>query len=149
MDGHYMTSSAALARMLARLQKVRRSGRDRWTACCPAHDDARPSLSLKLQPDGRILLHCFAGCSAHEVVSAAGMDLAELFPQQELGLHRRPKVDRPFSLHDVVRCLAVDALLIVQCANVLLRGEALTEAGHSSLKAAAARFLAAEGLLDA
>ena len=46
----------------------------RWTAggglCrCPAHDDRRPSLSVRV---GRrtLLLHCFAGCAAADVLRA-------------------------------------------------------------------------------
>jgi hypothetical protein len=34
-------------------------------ACCPAHDDRNPSLSVRRAPDGRVLVHCFAGCSLH------------------------------------------------------------------------------------
>ncbi len=36
---------------------------------CPAHDDASPSLSVRLG-DSAILFHCFAGCSAAEVMKA-------------------------------------------------------------------------------
>ena len=34
-----------------------------WMACCPAHDDRSPSLSIANGTGGRILLTCFAGCS--------------------------------------------------------------------------------------
>jgi hypothetical protein len=36
---------------------------------CPAHDDGSPSLSVRLG-DAAILFHCFAGCTAHEVLKA-------------------------------------------------------------------------------
>jgi putative DNA primase/helicase len=36
---------------------------------CPAHDDRRPSLSVR-PGRTRLLLHCFAGCSAAEVLRA-------------------------------------------------------------------------------
>lgn len=45
-------------------------------ACCPAHSDRRPSLSLADAPDGRLLLNCKAGCSFEAVISVlrgAGM----------------------------------------------------------------------------
>ena len=45
----------------------RRSG---WLARCPAHADRGPSLSLANAPDGRLLLHCFAGCTFAEVRAA-------------------------------------------------------------------------------
>jgi hypothetical protein len=149
MDQSNETGMAALDRLIARLHKVKRTGQQRWVACCPAHDDSRPSLSLRQQPDGRILLHCFANCAVTDVVAAVGMDMTDLFPQPIEGVHRRAKVNKPFNLHDVVRCLAADALLIVQCSNLMLRGGTLTPATHQSLVAAAARFQAAEGVLDA
>jgi len=44
---------------------------------CPAHDDYNPSLSIT-EKDGRILWHCFAGCSQQEVYQA--LILANLLP---------------------------------------------------------------------
>jgi hypothetical protein len=38
-------------------------------ACCPAHDDRNPSLSVRRAPDGRVLVHCFAGCSLDAVLA--------------------------------------------------------------------------------
>jgi len=41
----------------------------RWSALvhCPCHEDQRPSLSLRLVA-GRVLFHCFAGCSQQDVL---------------------------------------------------------------------------------
>lgn len=36
---------------------------------CPAHQDNSPSLSVTVK-DGRLLLHCFAGCSQQAVIHA-------------------------------------------------------------------------------
>jgi putative DNA primase/helicase len=41
-----------------------------WVARCPAHDDRTPSLSLADGHDGRLLVKCWAGCSAHDVLAA-------------------------------------------------------------------------------
>ena len=41
--------------------------RPRGQVHCPAHDDARPSLSIT-ERDGRTLLHCFAGCTQEAVI---------------------------------------------------------------------------------
>jgi hypothetical protein len=51
-----------LAPILFTLEGVRR-GAGGWVARCPAHDDHSPSLSIGSGQDGRILLHCFRGCS--------------------------------------------------------------------------------------
>ena len=40
-----------------------------WMARCPAHDDRTPSLSLADGHDGRLLVKCWAGCSAGDVLS--------------------------------------------------------------------------------
>ena len=39
---------------------------------CPAHDDRRPSLSVRLGRS-RLLLHCFAGCSARDILRSAAI----------------------------------------------------------------------------
>ena len=33
-----------------------------WVVRCPAHDDRNPSLSISTGKDGKVLLHCHAGC---------------------------------------------------------------------------------------
>jgi len=48
---------------------------------CPAHDDRDPSLSIAFLPDGRVLVHCHAGCEAASVVAAAGLTMESLFPE--------------------------------------------------------------------
>jgi len=44
-----------------------------WIDRCPGHDDRTPSLSIKLAPDGRLLLHCHAGCRFEDILAAAGI----------------------------------------------------------------------------
>jgi len=47
--------------LLSKLPGVRKSGSG-WSARCPAHDDRHASLSVSSSDDGRVLLHCHAGC---------------------------------------------------------------------------------------
>jgi putative DNA primase/helicase len=69
-----------LENVLSRLKKVRRSGKGR-VACCPAHDDSGPSLSIDEGDDGRVLLICrSAGCTTESIVAAIGLTMADLFP---------------------------------------------------------------------
>jgi putative DNA primase/helicase len=58
------------------------SGKGRWNARCPAHDDNRPSLSIAEGKEGRTLLKCQAQCSTEAVVAACGLTLADLFDKQ-------------------------------------------------------------------
>ena len=64
--------------MLGRLEKVTDRGGGQYSACCPAHEDKSPSLSIR-ETDDRLLLRCFAGCGANEIVAAVGLSLADLF----------------------------------------------------------------------
>lgn len=49
-------------------------------AKCPAHPDTTASLSVGRGDDGRTLLKCFTGCATEAVVTAAGLTMADLFP---------------------------------------------------------------------
>lgn len=49
-------------------------------ARCPAHEDSRASLSVSEASDGKLLLKCFAGCTAEAICAALGVKLADLFP---------------------------------------------------------------------
>ena len=73
--------------ILQRLDKVKKAGNG-YQARCPAHDDSGPSLSLLEGDDGRVLLHCFAGCSTAAVVADIGLTMVDLFPPT--GTPRRP-----------------------------------------------------------
>ncbi len=71
---------APVESVLARLKGVRTSLHG-WVACCPAHFDREPSLSIGLGDEGQVLLNCFAGCSLERIVEAMGITVAELFPR--------------------------------------------------------------------
>ena len=68
----------------AKLEGVETNGH-RAKARCPAHEDRHASLSVSEGDDGRILVKCFAGCAAEEVVSAMGLKLSDLFKSQNVG----------------------------------------------------------------
>lgn len=78
------TGSACLEKVLGRLDKVKAAGSGRWKACCPAHDDREPSLSVREADDGKVLVHCWAGCTTREILAAIGLELRDLFPGDKL-----------------------------------------------------------------
>jgi putative DNA primase/helicase len=65
--------------ILCKVKNERRSGGG-WTAQCPAHDDERNSLSISEGEDGRVLLHCHAGCLVEQVCAGLGIELKDLMP---------------------------------------------------------------------
>lgn len=75
---------ADIQALINRLEKVRETGRDRYIAKCPAHDDGDPSLSIRQLPDSRILLRCFAGCGAVDILNALGLNWQSLMPDDGL-----------------------------------------------------------------
>lgn len=64
---------------LSRLKAVKNNGSG-YIACCPAHDDKNPSLSVSQSSDGeKILFNCFAGCSTEAILSSMGLSKTDLF----------------------------------------------------------------------
>jgi putative DNA primase/helicase len=68
----------SLAEITAKLKNVKRSGTG-FTAQCPGHHDHHNSLSVSQGDDGKILLHCHAGCETEKIVSALGLSWHDLF----------------------------------------------------------------------
>ena len=128
--------------LLSKLDKVKRTGPNRWHARCPAHDDKGPSLSIRETDDGRVLVHCFAGCSVHEIVQAAGLELSDLFPPRLAGDHARPE-RRPFPASDALRAIAFEALVVCAAAAALATGEPLSAVDRERLLQAGERIQSA------
>jgi putative DNA primase/helicase len=59
----------ATAETIAKTLGGRKAGPG-WTACCPAHDDRTPSLSITDSDDGKVLVRCHAGCEQERVIAS-------------------------------------------------------------------------------
>ena len=66
--------------LLKELPGFKATGKNQYEARCPAHDDAKASLSISTGTDGRILLKCHAGCSVDAILEKIGLDKKDLFP---------------------------------------------------------------------
>ena len=77
------TGSACLDKVLSCLDKVKPVSPNKWKACCPAHDDKNPSLAISETSNGTILLKCWTGCTAQQIISAIGLELRDLFPGEK------------------------------------------------------------------
>ena len=58
---------------------------------CPNHDDRRPSLSVRLSDDGRILLKCHAGCPNDEIIET--LRRRGLWPSREPAERRETRYE--------------------------------------------------------
>ena len=111
--GRYLSADA----LLSRLNKVQKIGLGRWKACCPAHDDKTPSLAIREEDDGRVLIKCFAGCSALDVITAVGLEWDALFPERPPSPEGYKPIKRPFYPTDAFEALRHEAHVIGIVAN--------------------------------
>ena len=76
-----MTIEAFIASLPADA-RVKASGARGWSCRCPAHEDREASLSIGVGGEGRILLKCFAGCTADAICHALKLTLKDLMPDK-------------------------------------------------------------------
>jgi hypothetical protein len=120
--------------LLSRLTKVRgRNGS--WIACCPAHDDRSPSLSIREEGD-RVLVHCHAGCNVADVLGAVGLDMTDLYPPQPEPGPQPPHKRVKLYAGDVLRCLHSEALVVMVAAHNVASGIRLTPEDMERLRTA-------------
>jgi len=68
--------------VLTRFQVSKRYG-NKAQCICPAHDDREASLSIT-RDNGKILIHCHAGCSTDQVLEAVGLQLKDLYEDDQI-----------------------------------------------------------------
>ena len=93
--------------ILERLSKYRQVGDSQWMACCPAHNDGSPSLSITELADERVLINCHAGCGALDVLTAVGLSWGAVMPPSDN--YRSTDHRKSDKLDDFVVELAEDA----------------------------------------
>ena len=108
--------------LLNRLQKVRKIGTDEWVASSPTRSDRTPSLFIKYDTNGNILLHDFGGSSVDEICNAIGIELSDLFPDD--GKEYKPQ---RFNAHNVLVAMRQEVLIVALCAVDIVAGKNITE----------------------
>lgn len=127
----------ALETLLMRLKGTRKAGKS-WMACCPAHDDHTPSLGITEASDGKVLIHCFAGCKPGEVVEAVGLSMKDLFGREASPDERR-RIKKAAAMATIR-----DAQLVIEAAKSL----PLSAEDRSFLAKTQAQGAQAQQLLD-
>ena len=126
--------------VLARLPDAKPSGRDRWRCACPAHGGSnRSTLSVGVGVGDSVLLRCWHGCEAADVVAALGLELHDLFPERLTGsppLKRRGML----SATQAIDVIAFECSLVRLAASNLAGGHTLTQVDLERLSIAAARI---------
>ena len=129
-------------RVVPLLHGVRRTGNSEWVAKCPAHDDRSPSMAVRETDDGRLLMHCFAGCEIGSMLAALGLRVGDLFPAPLE--HRKGALRHPFSPGAVLKAIRGEAMIVLVAGNAAQRGE-LSAADCERLAKAVGRIQEAVG----
>jgi len=126
---------------IAKLDKVRSRGGNRWMACCPACGEKHPSLSIK-DDNGTILLRCFSqGCSAYEICDSIGFEITDLFPPSDNYDASQPKQKRLYhEAPQVLEGIAYESLVVHIISNDMLNNGSITTDEHDRLKLAVSRI---------
>ncbi|QFG77794.1 virulence-associated protein E [Acidithiobacillus sp. 'AMD consortium'] len=134
-----------ISNVLSRLHKVKRTGADKWQALCPAHDDRRPSLSIREAEDGKVLLKCWTGCEVAEIVDALGLGLVDLFPddRRSLSNHCTGPMRRPFDYREALQGISHEATVARLIVAAINRGDKIDPESLNRLAQAEQRIDAA------
>lgn len=62
-----------------------------YIACCPAHDDENPSLSIS-ETQEKILMNCFAGCNIEAICSSLGLQVSDLFDKSRTDFRETTRI---------------------------------------------------------
>jgi hypothetical protein len=132
--------------ILMRLDKVS-AGDGQWTACCPAHADSKPSLSITLSGKGDVLVNCFRGCSFADICRELNLSEYDMYDNSCASEPIRPMISRKHvtspvipadpkwqAIHEGFKC-AISSELVNDLAHRLkVAAEALTalEVGWSA-----------------
>jgi hypothetical protein len=137
--------------LLARLERVQKTGNG-WRANCPNGHKSRGSLSITQADDGRVLLHCFAGCATADVLGALGLSVSDLMPERLA--HPTPKqrdeARERFRRNGIWATAGVierEAGVVVVAAGDVLQGRALDDADMARLIDAGQRIVQARATL--
>lgn len=137
--------------LLSRLDRVRKAGTG-WSARCPAHEDRSASLSVSTGTDGRLLVHCFAGCAIGDVLGALGMTVSDLFVRRlrDASPEARGEARRLAMQADWSAALGVlerEAGVVLIAGLDLANGKSLEPNDHGRLTLAIERISAARRVL--
>ena len=126
--------------ILNRLEKVKQTGVNQYVACCPAHEDKSPSLSVREVADNKILIHCFAECPINEILEALGLSLEDLFPEK---LVPSQPIKRGVSATTALEIIYFEGLVIKTICRIIINKHPIFESDHERLNIAFMRINAA------
>ncbi len=129
-----------LTEITCRLKGIIKRHNGGFLAYCPAHDDRKGrSLSVSIGRENQVLMHCFAGCSIHEITAAIGLNPVDLFPKSDRQTYD-PQTRSFFSEWQILTALQHDAIVVLLAARWMLTGKPLPESDADFLSKAVIRI---------
>ena len=113
--------------LIDRLDGVKETGHGKYVAQCPSHDDRSPSLAIRECDDGRVLVHCFAGCEVESVLSAVGLTFSDLYPEKPGSDHSHKRLRQRFDARQVLATLDHEAMVTAVIAGDILEHKHIDE----------------------
>ena len=77
-----------LQEIVGHFEVSRKNGASSYQCKCPVHLDNKASLTIS-ERNGKILLHCHAGCDTREILEAVGLTFKDLGEHQAEGWRER------------------------------------------------------------
>lgn len=132
----------SVEKILNKLNKVKRTSNNSWLACCPAHDDRTPSLSIRDTGEGKLMLRCFAGCETIDVLGAIGLDWEDVMPPKKPLEKIEMVKSQKHTLYatDALKVLKIESQIIVMAAFDIQKGRTIKEAEMARITLAMERI---------
>lgn len=86
-----------LNKVLEKLTVVRQLQDGTFRCFCPAHDDQEPSLDVGMK-NGRLYIHCWAGCESEEVLETIGLQEPKIRKREDNTTERLLQLAERFEL---------------------------------------------------
>lgn len=139
------TSAHPVDVLLPRLEGVIKTDQG-WRSKCPSCGGHRRKVAIAETNDGTLLLHCFGGCGAHQILEAVGLEISDLFvrrdyktmtPAERSQLRQAALIPRWRAALDV---LSLESTVLMLAADKLSDGIALDDDDISRVRIAHLRI---------
>ena len=133
-----------IEKVIQHLHGVKRTGPGRYMARCPSHDDKTASMTISETEDGRVLMHCFAGCSIEEILGTVGLEFQDLYPEPEVVSYPERS---PISAKEAFEAISFELTVIGIVAADLRKGKAVSDEDYSRFLTAINRVQVARDMV--
>lgn len=96
-----------LQELVSHFELGRRNGAVSYQCKCPVHKDNKASLTIS-EKDGKLLLHCHAGCNAKDILGAVGLTFKDLSSRELPKWYERLEYGQKKRIEAIYDYVAID-----------------------------------------